>query len=155
VDYGLTSPFEFENWAVLAVGQFFNLYAQPNRSKVGDLGIDGKLYLVSNVQKHKGRDSEETPLFEGVEGEKYLPIQVKQKDKAGRPDIDSFAHAIDRDERTGGVFVSFDYTRDAVKEIDRLLRRPKRPLRIWPITVDRLIKEDFSAELDLWVQLGR
>jgi len=39
-----------------------------------------------------------------------------------------------------GVFVSFDYTRDAVKEIDRLLRRPERPLRIWPITVDRLLK---------------
>ncbi len=144
-------PFEFENWAVLATGQFFNLYAQPNRSKVADLGIDGRLYLPVNVAKHKSRDSEHTPLFEGAEGEKYVPIQVKQRDKVGRPDIDKFAHAMERDGRTTGVFVAFGYSRDAYSEISRLGRQEEHRRKIIPLTVERLIASDFAEELEMWM----
>jgi DNA modification methylase len=144
-------PFEFENWAVLAVGQFFNMYAQPNRSKVGDLGIDGRLYLPSNVEKHSSKDSEKTPLFKTVEGEKYIPIQVKQKEKVGRPDIDKFYAAMERDGRTVGVFVAFGFSRDAYSEISRLNRTDHNPKRIIPLTVERLLANDFSAELEVWM----
>ncbi len=144
-------PFEFENWAVLATGQFFNLYAQPNRSKVADLGIDGRLYLPVNVAKHKSRDSEHTPLFEGAEGEKYVPIQVKQRDKVGRPDIDKFAHAMERDGRATGVFVAFGYSRDAYSEISRLGRQEEHRRKIIPLTVERLIAADFAEELEMWM----
>ena len=147
-------PFEFENWAVLAVGQFFNMYAQPNRAKVGDLGIDGRLYLPANIAKHNSKDSEKTPLFTGVEGEKYLPIQVKQRDKVGRPDIDKFAHAMERDGRATGVFVAFGFSREALNEISRLLRAEANPRRIFPLTVERLLACDFSTELDMWMGLG-
>ena len=40
------------------------------------------------------------------------PIQVKQKDKAGRPDIDAFQTAMHRGNRPKGFFVAFDYTQD-------------------------------------------
>jgi DNA modification methylase len=38
-------PFEFENWAVVAIGGL------PNPSKVGDMGIDGRLFLASSLPK--------------------------------------------------------------------------------------------------------
>ncbi|HEV8083192.1 MAG TPA: hypothetical protein VGP55_08335 [Chitinophagaceae bacterium] len=41
----------------------------------------------------------------------YYPIQVKQKDKAGRPDIKT---AIRHDGRRKGYFISFDYSTDAI-----------------------------------------
>ena len=31
-------PFEFENWAVIALGGI------PNKTQVGDMGIDGRIY---------------------------------------------------------------------------------------------------------------
>ena len=73
----------------------------------------------------------------------YHPIQVKQKDKAGRPDIDSFAHAIHRDGRRKGFFISFDYTTDAITEIKRLDKVGE--VEIVPIKVkDLLRRESFT-----------
>jgi len=110
------------------------------------MGLDGKLYLVDNVSLIK-RDQE--TLF----GEKqpYLPIQVKNKDKAGRPDMDSFAHALRRDKRQAGFFISWEFTKDAMKEIERLLRLPAggedSPVHIIPVRVDELLTESFKLEL--------
>ena len=33
-------PFEFENWAVIALGGI------PNKAQVGDMGIDGRIFPV-------------------------------------------------------------------------------------------------------------
>ncbi len=96
-------PFEFENWAVIALGGI------PNRVKVGDYGIDGKLYPVER-EKVK---TEEKGLFGDIDT--YYPIQVKQKDKAGRPDIDAFETAMRRDKRKRGYFISFDFSEDAIQ----------------------------------------
>ena len=61
-------PFEFQNWAVIALGI-------PNKIKSGDYGIDGKLYPIDMEKKKKtGID-----LF--GETDIYYPIQVKQKRK--------------------------------------------------------------------------
>jgi hypothetical protein len=40
----------------------------------------------------------------------WYPIQVKQKDKVGRPDIDSFEAVMMREDRTKGFFISFDFS---------------------------------------------
>ncbi|MFH1171810.1 MAG: DNA methyltransferase [bacterium] len=118
-------PFEFENWAVIALGGI------PNRAKVGDFGIDGKLYPIG----HEKVKSNEKGLFGDIDT--YYPIQVKQKDKAGRPDMDAFETAMRRDKRHKGYFISFDFTEDAMKEIRRLDKEGE--LEIIPVTVKELL----------------
>lgn len=121
-------PFEFQNWAVIALGGI------PNKVKVGDYGIDGKLYPIDIEKKKKtGID-----LF--GEADIYYPIQVKQKDTVGRPDIDSFETAIRRDGRKRGYFVSFDFTSGAIKEMKRLDKEGE--IEIIPITVNELLKKE-------------
>lgn len=126
-------PFEFENWAVIALGGI------PNRVKVGDYGIDGKLYPI----EQKKEKSDEKGLFGDVDT--YYPIQVKQKDKVGRPDIDSFETAMLRDKRHRGYFISFDFSEDAMKEIRRLDKEGE--IEIIPVTVKELLdKSGFEKE---------
>lgn len=120
--------FEFQNWACIALGGI------PNKVKVGDYGIDGKLYPI-DIEKKKETGID---LFGDIDI--YYPIQVKQKDKAGRPDIDSFAHAIHRDGRKKGYFVSFDFTTDAIKEMKRLDKVGE--IEIIPITVKELLRKE-------------
>ena len=101
-------PFEFENWAVIALGGI------KNKAQVGDMGIDGKIYPAHSAPTQK----KDALAFMDV----WYPIQVKQKDKAGRPDIDSFEAVMMRENRSKGFFVSFDFTRDALTEIDAFFR---------------------------------
>ena len=109
-------PFEFENWAVIALGGI------PNKTQVGDMGIDGRIYPVSSMPRQAGEAVGELAFMDV-----WYPIQVKQKDKAGRPDIDSFEAVLIREKRTTGFFVSFDYTEDALEEIERLLQAQRHP----------------------------
>jgi DNA modification methylase len=62
------------------------------------------------------------PPFNSNRNYEY-PIQVKQKDRVGRPDIDSFEALMTRDERTKGFFVAFDYSSDALNEIGRFFKQ--------------------------------
>jgi hypothetical protein len=57
----------------------------PNKAQVGDMGIDGRIFPVSATPAKRGAGSGELDFM----GDWY-PIQVKQKDKVGRPDIDAF-----------------------------------------------------------------
>ncbi len=119
---------EFQNWAVTALG------GVPNRVKGADFGIDGRLYLADTAKPL----SERRDLF-GHIGAHWFPIQVKQKEKAGRPDIDAFETAMRRDKRTRGYFVSFDYTRDAHQEMRRALGDG---LEIIAVTVDEILADE-------------
>ena len=123
--------FEFQNWAVIALGGI------PNRVKVGDYGIDGRLY-VADVSKEKkaGRD-----LFGEIDN--WYPIQVKQQDHAGRPDIDKFETAMRRDKRLRGYFIAFGFSSDATKEIKRANQHDS--LDIVPITVKELLEHERVA----------
>lgn len=127
-------PFEFENWAVIALGGI------PNKIKVNDFGIDGKLYPVDLEKKKKSG----TDLF--GDSDIYYPIQVKQRDKAGRPDIDSFESAIRRDGRRKGYFISFDFSSDAIKEIQRLDKVGE--IEIVPIKVKDLLRRESYGIFD-------
>jgi DNA modification methylase len=125
-------PFEFENWAVIALGGI------GNKAKVGDMGIDGKIFPVSAAPKRK------EDHLDYVHGDWY-PIQVKQKDKAGRPDIDAFEAMMMREDRKKGFFVCFDYTGDAEMEISQFFKRSGRV--IIPFTVREILEDRIAAKL--------
>ena len=42
-------PFEFENWAVIALGGI------PNKTQVGDMGIDGRIFPTSVTPDKRGK----------------------------------------------------------------------------------------------------
>ena len=127
-------PFEFENWAVIALGGI------KNKVQVGDMGIDGRIYPAHATPKAGGKRAGELDFMDV-----WYPIQVKQKDRAGRPDIDSFEAVMTREERTKGFFVSFDFSRDALTEIDSFFRRSGRV--IVPLTVREILDEEIAAKL--------
>lgn len=121
-------PFEFQNWAVIALGGI------PNRKKSNDKGIDGHFYPVASESKKDVKDSDQLGFMH------WYPVQVKQQDKAGRPDIDAFETAILREDKQKGIFVSFDYTRDAMDEIRAFFQRSGRVIH--PVTVRELMEAD-------------
>lgn len=127
-------PFEFENWAVIALGGI------PNKAQVGDMAIDGRIFPVGATPKAAVGEVRELDFMDD-----WYPVQVKQKDKAGRPDIDSFEAAMMREDRKKGFFVSFDYTSDALHEIDAFFRRSGRV--IVPLTVREILDEEIARKL--------
>ncbi len=124
-------PFEFENWAVIALGGI------PNKAQVGDMGIDGRIYPVSAMPK---KDKGELGFMDV-----WYPIQVKQKDKVGRPDIDSFEAAMMREDRTKGFFVSFDFSSDAMSEIQAFFKKTGKT--IIALTVKDILDEQIAYKL--------
>jgi DNA modification methylase len=116
--------FEFQNWAVIALG------GVPQHVKVHDYGIDGWLYPADEPRAKPSRDD----MFAAH----YYPIQVKQQDRAGRPDIDKFETAMRREKRVRGYFVAFGFSADAIREIRRANRQDGLDIR--PITVKELLE---------------
>ena len=127
-------PFEFENWAVIALGGI------PNKAQVGDKGIDGRIYLVSAMPEQSAAQKGELEFMDD-----WYPIQVKQCEKAGRPDIDAFQTAMRRANRTKGFFVAFDYSKDALVEIHDFFVREHRV--IIPLTVQEILDEQIAHKL--------
>jgi adenine-specific DNA-methyltransferase len=125
--------FEFENWAVVALGGI------PNKAQVGDLGIDGRIYPVSAMPELRVKENVEMDFMDV-----WYPIQVKQTDKVGRPDIDAFETAMQRANRKLGYFVGFDFTGDALFEIDRFRRTTGCEIK--PLTVREILDEEIAAK---------
>ena len=125
-------PFEFENWAVIALGGI------PNKTQVGDKGIDGRIFPVGVAPRETGADELQLQ-------DRWYSIQVKQKDKVGRPDIDAFETAMRRAKRSEGFFVAFDYSEDALQEIDRHFREDHVIIR--PLTVKDILDEHIARKL--------
>ncbi|HEX7342624.1 MAG TPA: DNA methyltransferase [bacterium] len=126
-------PFEFQNWAINALG------GAPSARKVGDMGIDGYVYPVEEVSLKKTEDKD---LFGDMD--RRIPVQVKQH-RAGRPDIDAFETAMRRDSRERGIFVALEYSDDALREIARVQREDK--LLIVPITVQEILDEEAAQKI--------
>ena len=127
-------PFEFQNWAINAIG------GVPSKVKVRDGGIDGKLYPIEDIRKEK---TEGIDLFGDID--RYIPIQVKRTDQVGCPDIENFEVAMKRDKRNEGIFVGFSFSRDAEKEIRRVYR--EEGLDIKPIIVQEIVDEQMDKRL--------
>ena len=75
----------------------------------------------------------------------WYPVQVKQKDKVGRPDIDAFEAMMARSDRKKGFFVGFDYSGDALTEIDAFFRKSGRI--IVALTVSEILNEQIAKKL--------
>ncbi len=127
-------PFEFQNWAVVALGGI------PNKTKTGDKGIDGKIYPVSATPEEKKAEQGEFDFMDA-----WYPVQVKQTDKVGRPDIDSFEAVLVREKRTKGFFVSFAYTEGAISEIGGFFKNTGKV--IVPLTVREILDEEIAMKL--------
>ena len=127
-------PFEFENWAVVALGGI------KNKTQVGDKGIDGRIFPVSALENVRKAGDDELPLEE-----KFFAMQVKQKDKVGRPDIDAFETAMRRANCEKGFFVSFGYSSDALREIERFFKEEHRI--IIALTVREILDEEIARKL--------
>jgi SAM-dependent methyltransferase len=130
----LLPPFEFENWAVIAIG------GVPNKAQVGDHGIDGRIYPVSAMPARRGASVGEFAFTDD-----WYPIQVKQKDKTGSPEIQNFEGVMTTHERKKGFFVSFDYSADALREIDLFFRKTGKI--IVPFTVKEILEESLARKL--------
>ena len=126
--------FEFENWAVIALGGI------PNKTQVGDMGIEGRIFPVSALENRRKATKDELQL-----DERWYPIQVKQKDKAGRPDIDAFEAMMAREECAKGFFVSFDYTGDAETEVARFFKQTGKVIVL--LTVRQILDEQIAHRL--------
>jgi site-specific DNA-methyltransferase (adenine-specific) len=127
-------PFEFENWAVIALGGI------PNKTQVGDMGIDGRIYPIGSEPSASGKDAGQLDFMDD-----WYPIQVKQTDKVGRPDIDNFEAAMIRTKRKKGFFVGFDFSSDALREIDGFFRREH--IVIVALTVKEILDETIAQKL--------
>lgn len=127
-------PFEFENWAVIALGGI------PNKTQVGDMGIDGRIYPVGSLPHDSAKENGQLDFMDD-----WYPIQVKQMDKVGRPDIDKFQAAMMRARRKKGFFVGFDFSSDAMTEIGQFFKREH--IAIVPLTVREILDETIAQRL--------
>jgi len=126
--------FEFENWAINALG------GVPNKTKVGDMGIDGRIYPVSALPEKTAKESGELAFMDN-----YYPVQVKQKDRVGRPEIDAFEAVMMRVPPTKGFIVGFGFSSDAMTEISQFFKRSGKV--IVPLTVREILDEEIAQKL--------
>lgn len=94
--------------------------------------IDGRIFPVAAMPT---ADKSQLDFMD-----RWYPIQVKQKDKAGRPDIDQFEAVLVRAERPKGYFVSFDFTSDALQEIRRFQQQTGKVIK--PLKVSDMLDDD-------------
>jgi hypothetical protein len=124
-------PFEFENWAVIAIG------GTPNRCHVGDMGIDGRIFPTSSIPQGRSRSDQFAFMDD------WYPVQVKQTDKVGRPDVDKFEAVMTREDRHRGFIVGFGFTIDAEREVRRFNQKENREIVL--LTVGDLLEVDQPA----------
>jgi len=127
-------PFEFESWAVIALGGI------PNKTKVGDMGIDGRIYPVRALPERTGAEVGELAFMDD-----YYPVQVKQKDKVGRPDIDAYEAVMMRIKPTKGFIVGFGFSSDAMTEISQFFKRSGKVMVA--LTVREILEEELARKL--------
>jgi hypothetical protein len=105
-----------------------------NKVQVGDIVVDGRIFPVGTK-----------PAEGGLFSDDWFPIQVKQMDKVGRPDIDQFCHVLDREKRTRGFFVAFSFTKDADQECVRYFKDSKRLIKL--LTVQEILDEEHVQKM--------
>lgn len=122
-------PFEFEKWAVIGLG------GTLNKVQVGDMGIDGRIFPVGT------KPADQNNMFAGD----WFPVQVKQMEKVGRPDIDAFEAVMAREDRPRGFFVAFGFSSDAEQECAAFFKKTKRVIKL--ITVQEILDEQLVQNM--------
>ena len=78
-----------------------------NPRKSGDMGIDGWIEFMT------------------------VPVQVKRwEHKVGRPEIDKFKTAIEREHKKKGLIVAFEFSKDCFNEIERIKKENKIDIQL-------------------------
>lgn len=78
-----------------------------NPKKSGDMGIDGWVDFMA------------------------CPVQVKRwGNKVGRPEIDKFRTAIQREHKKKGIIVAFDFSKDSFNEVERIKAEDKIDIKL-------------------------
>ena len=116
----------------------------PNKVQVGDMGIDGRIYPVGTKPAEamtKGKKGHTDHMF----AEDWFPIQVKQFDKVGRPDIDQFEAVMMRENRQRGFFVAFGFSSDAERECAAFHKRTGRLIKL--LTVQEILDEEYVQKM--------
>ena len=107
--------------------------------------INGRILPVHTLPESAAKKAKRTGELAFDYMDDWYPIQVKQRDKAGRPDIDAFEAMMMREDRPKGFFVSFDFTSDALTEIGGFFRRSGKV--IVPLTVREILDEQIAMKL--------
>jgi DNA modification methylase len=95
--------FEFQNYIISYI-QGIN-----NPKLVGDVGIDGWTVF------------------------KRHPIQVKQSEHVGRPEIQKFESAIRAEKKDKGYVFAFSFSKPAYEEVARCKQEDKIEIELWPV----------------------
>jgi len=83
--------------------------------------------------------------YAAINGWAIVTPKRKQKDKVGRPDIDAFEAMMMREDCENGFFVSFDYSSDALQEIESFFKRSHKV--IVALTVQEILDEHIAKKL--------
>jgi hypothetical protein len=73
------------------------------------------------------------------------PIVLKQNDRVGPSDIDTFEGVTSREDRTKAFFAGFDYSDDALREIDAFFRKSGKV--VVALTVREILDEEIARKL--------
>lgn len=88
------------------------------------------------------------PVGDALFSNDSFPIQVKQMDKVGRPDIDAFEAVMEREGQGGrqrGFFVSFGFSKDAEQECAAFFKRTGRIIKL--LTVQEILDEEHVQKM--------
>ena len=102
------------------------------------MGVDGRIFPVGTQPADR----------RGLFADDWFPIQVKQSDKVGRPDIDAFEAVMEREGEGGrkrGFFVAFGYSEDARRECAALHKRTGRIIKL--LTVQEILDEEHVQKM--------
>lgn len=121
------NPWEFQQWAC------DKMQARNLKPKGGsDGGIDGIISMTSRS------------IFDDdkVVKNKYngCPIQVKQSESVGRPVIDNFKSAIEREGKNYGFVIAFSFAKPTYEEVARL--KNEGSINIKLLTAEELCKDE-------------
>src|ERR1700678_1946877 len=81
----------------------------------------------------------------GVKPKKSVHLKIGMNPQKHTLTIDAFETALRRSKCEKGFFVSFDYSSDALREIDRFFREDHRI--IVPLTVREILDEEIAKKL--------
>jgi len=106
-----------------------------NKVQVGDMGIDDRIFPVGT------KPTDQNNMFAGD----WFPVQVKQVDKVGRPDIDQFEAVINREDCQRGFFVAFACYSAAEAKFAAFHRKTVRVIK--QITVQEILDEQYVQKM--------
>jgi hypothetical protein len=107
--------------------------------------VEARVHFQVENQEQKTVAGDALKDYRGWLWFKPSVIQVKQKDKVGRLDIDAFEAMMMREDCDKGFFVSFDYSSDALQEIESFFKRSHKV--IVALTVQEILDEHIAKKL--------